>query len=89
MSYALKSDIDDISAVIADVDFDIDEECFKYDECDTLTPFITENRAVFEVEYTSGDLATLGATVCPQANAMNLDTLIKHLELDAARYSCR
>jgi hypothetical protein len=44
---------------------------------------------VFQVEYTSGDLAAKAAMICPQANALNFDTLIKHLALDAPRYSCR
>jgi hypothetical protein len=89
MSFALKNDLEDITALIGDVDFAINEECFQYDECDALTPFVQANKAVFQVEYTSGDLATKGATVCPKANALDFDTLIKRLSLNAARYSCR
>jgi hypothetical protein len=89
MAYALKSDIDDIPAVLNDVDFDINEECFKYNECSALTPFITAGKAVFDVEYTSGTLSTPSASICPQSNALDFDTLIKHLDLGAPRYSCR
>lgn len=89
MAYALKSDIDDVQAVLADVDFDINEECLKYNECAALTPFITAGKAVFEVEYTAGTLSSLSGAVCPQSNALNFDTLIKHLDLGAPRYSCR
>jgi hypothetical protein len=88
MSYALKSDIDDIPAVIGDVDFDINEECFKYDECDTLTPFITAGKAVLEAEYGTGTLSDTKG-ICPKSNAMNFDTIIKHLDLDAPRFACR
>ncbi len=35
------------------------------------------------------DLAAKGASICPQANALNFDTLIKHLDLGAPRYACR
>ncbi len=88
MSFALKNALADIPALIDDVDFAINEECFAYDECDALLPFIQANKAVLHVEYTSGALSTK-SNLCPQANALNFDTLIKHLNLDAARYSCR
>ena len=89
LSFALKNDLDEIPQLLADVDFALNEECFQYNECSSLQPFIAANKAVFQVEYTSGDLAAKGATICPQANALNFDTLIKHVELDAPRYSCR
>lgn len=89
MSFALKNDLSDIPSLIGDVDFAINEECFRYNECDALAPFIQANKAVFQVEYTSGSLSTKGASICPKANALNFDTLIKHLSLGAERYSCR
>jgi len=89
MAYGLKSDIDDVAAVLDDVDFDINEECFKFNECDALLPFIKAGKAVFEAEYTAGTLSTLGPSVCPQSNALNIDTIVKHLDLGAPRYSCR
>ena len=89
MSFALKNDLGDIPSLIGDVDFAINEECFAYNECDALAPFIRANKAVLHVEYTAGTLSTKGATICPKANALNFDTLIKHLSLGAERFSCR
>lgn len=86
LSVALKNDVDQVGALVGNFDFMIDEECFKYSECGTVKPFIAANKAVFEVEYGSASKAT---TICPQANAANLDTLIKNLSLDATRTSCR
>jgi hypothetical protein len=60
-----------------------------YNECDALKPFIAAGKAVFQVEYTAGDLATKGATICPKANALEFDTLIKRLDLDPPRFACR
>jgi hypothetical protein len=71
------------------VDFAVDEECFQFNECAALSLFIDANKAVFHVEYTPGDLAAKGASICPQANAFNFDTLIKHVDLGAPRYACR
>lgn len=89
MGFALKNALEDVDALVNDVDFAINEECFEYDECEQLLPFIEANKAVFHVEYSEGNLATKGASICPQANALNFDTLIKHLDLDAPRYACR
>ncbi|NMB77356.1 MAG: endo alpha-1,4 polygalactosaminidase [Myxococcales bacterium] len=86
LSVGLKNDLDQVPQLVADFDWALDEECFAYDECDTLLPFIRAGKAVFQVEYGS---ASLAATVCPQANALNFDTLIKNLDLDAWRVSCR
>lgn len=85
MSVALKNDTDQIQQLEPLFDFELDEQCFDYDECNTLLPFIQANKAALEVEY--GD-AGLAATICPQANAMKLDTIIKDMDLDAFRVSC-
>ncbi len=86
LSVGLKNDLDQVTALVADFDWALDEECFRYSECGTLQPFIDAGKAVFQVEY--GDMA-LATTVCPQANALDFDTLIKNLDLDAWRIACR
>jgi hypothetical protein len=86
LSVGLKNDLDQIPYLLADFDWALDEQCFQFNECDMLTPFIGAQKAVFEVEYGSPSLAT---TVCPMANSRNFDTLIKNLALDAPRTACR
>jgi hypothetical protein len=86
LAVALKNDTDQVQDLVASFDFALDEQCFQYDECDSEQPFLDANKAVFEVEYGAASLAT---TVCPKANAANLDTLIKDLDLDAWRVSCQ
>ncbi len=84
LSIGLKNDLDQIGDLLPDFDWALNEECFTYDECALLVPFIQAGKAVFGVEY---DLNT--TDFCPQANAMNFDFLKKHWELDAWRQSCR
>ena len=86
LSVGLKNDLDQIPSLLADFDWALDEQCFQFNECDSLTPFITAHKAVFEVEYGAPSLAT---TICPQANARDFDTLIKNLALDPPRTACR
>ena len=77
MSVALKNDLDQVVELVSHYDFALNEQCFEFGECDKLTPFITANKAVFEVEYT---LST--AQFCAQANAMNFNSLKKDLGPD-------
>jgi hypothetical protein len=86
LSVGLKNDLGQIAELVADFDWALNEECFAYDECDALLPFIRAQKAVFQVEYGDADLAS---TVCPKANALDFDTLIKKLDLDAWRVPCR
>jgi hypothetical protein len=86
LSVGLKNDVDQVSALAPYFDWALNEECWKYSECDTEKPFITASKAVFNVEYGAGSLSS---SVCPKANAMNFDTLIKDLDLDAWRVACR
>jgi hypothetical protein len=88
LSVGLKNDLDQATQLVGDFDWALNEQCFQYDECDTLAPFIDADKAVFQVEYGS---ATLAQTVCPKANAANFDTLIKPADMavTASRIACR
>jgi len=84
LAVALKNDVDQVNDLIPYFDFALDEQCFQYNECDTLVPFINAGKAVFEVEY---KLST--GSFCPQANSLNFNSMQKHLSLDAWRLACR
>lgn len=78
LSIALKNDTDQVPQLVSYFDFMIDEQCFQYNECSTLKPFLNANKAVFEVEYKSQP-----NKFCPKANSMNLSSIKKDLSLDA------
>jgi hypothetical protein len=84
LSIGLKNDIDQIPDLVSYFDWQLNEQCFQYKECNTLLPFIAAGKPVFNIEYS---LAT--SQFCPQANAMNFNSLKKHLSLDAYRVPCR
>jgi hypothetical protein len=83
MAVGLKNDLDQIPSLVSDFDFAVNEQCAQYDECDTLTPFIKANKAVFHVEY---DLPT--TSFCPNSRHLKLSSLLKKPELDAWRKAC-
>lgn len=86
LAVGLKNDLEQVGQLVSSFDFAVNEQCFQYDECDQLTPFVDANKAVLQVEYGG---ASLASSICPKANARNFDTQIKKLELDAWRVPCR
>lgn len=84
LSIGLKNDLAQVDELVGDFDWALNEQCFQYDECELLLPFIQEGKAVFGVEY-SGTVESF----CPRANGMDFDWLKKRLELDSWRYPCR
>ncbi len=84
LSVGLKNDLDQIPDLVPYFDWALNEQCFQYNECDKLLPFINNDKAVFGVEYT---LET--SAFCTQANGMNFDWLKKTQNLDSYRVPCR
>ena len=83
LSVGLKNDVDQVSDLVGQFDWALNEQCFEFGECDLLAPFLDAHKAVFNVEY---NLAT--SSFCPQARAMGMSSILKHLALDAYRVAC-
>ncbi len=84
LSIGLKNDLAQAAELVDDFDWALNEQCFQYDECEMLLPFIAAGKAVFGVEY-----AGESTDFCPQANRMNFDWLKKKIDLDAWQQRCR
>jgi len=83
LSIGLKNDLDQVVALVSHFDWALNEQCFEYDECSALLPFVQAGKAVFAVEYTGEP-----SIFCPAANAMGFSGLKKNLDLDAWRIDC-
>jgi hypothetical protein len=84
LTVALKNDGDQAAQLVAYYDLELNEECFYYDECDQLGPFLTAGKPVLNVEY-ANDAAAAGqmrGTVCSAATVRGLRTLILPWDLD-------
>lgn len=91
LSVGLKNDLDQIDDLVSYYDFSVNEQCFEYDECDTLAPFIQAGKPVLNAEYENilVEDATERTKVCEEATASQLSTLILPLNLDDSfRYDC-
>jgi hypothetical protein len=89
LSVALKNDLDQVTTLLPYFDWALNEQCFDYSECGSLTPFIKAGKAVMQVEYTDDSPNGSTTNYCSQANKMNFNGLRKHLALDAWREACR
>jgi hypothetical protein len=95
MSMALKSNVEQVPAVLPYVDFAVVEECFAYKECTRADPntdgqygyddFINVGKPVFEVEYKKYSPTN---NVCAKANALGFSTLYKKVDLNSYRVAC-
>jgi hypothetical protein len=93
LSIGLKNDLAQVADLVGDFDWALNEQCFAYEECEALAPFIAAGKAVFSTEYPDEDrnetLQQVADRVCADANRLDLDTLVKNLALDAERIACR
>jgi len=84
LSIGLANDLGEAAELLGDYDWLLDEQCFEYNECNRAQPFVDAGKAVFHVEF---NLET--SAFCPQANALNFNSMKKNVSLDAARWPCR
>lgn len=84
LAIGLKNNLDQIKDLVNHYDFAVNEECFQYDECNLLKPFVAAGKAVFGIEYNLSS-----SSFCPKANTLNFDFQKKRLSLDAWVEACR
>jgi hypothetical protein len=77
LSIGLKNDIEQIPALLPYFDWQLNEECFSYGECELLLPFIEAGKPVFTIEY---ELET--SEFCEQAGEFGFQAIRKNWELD-------
>jgi hypothetical protein len=83
LSIGLKNDLGQAAALEPAFDFAINEQCFQYNECELLNPFLKAGKAVFVAEY---DTPT--GSFCPKARTLKIMAMRKRLSLDAFREPC-
>ncbi len=84
LAIALKNDLDQVLQLVDDFDFALNEQCFEYDECEKLLPFIRKGKAVLGVEY---ELNL--ENFCPQAEKYHFSWLKMDWSLNGERTECR
>ena len=91
LSVGLKNNLDQVPELVAYFDFAVNEQCFEYEECEALKPFTEAGKAIFNAEYKEEYVQdeSVRKSLCKQALALRMSTLILPLELDDSfRFSC-
>ncbi len=83
LSIALKNDLDQVEDLVDDFDFAINEQCFEYNECEALSPFIKQGKAVLGVEYELNK-----RRFCKKAKKLQFSWLKAEYDLDKKTKSC-
>ena len=91
LSIGLKNDLDQVKQLVEYFDFAVNEQCFEYNECNLLMPFLSENKAVFNAEY--ADIYVKNTvtrkSLCVNAINLQLSSLIMPIRLDDSfRLTC-
>lgn len=86
LAIGLKNDMPQIRQLVNVFDFAVNEECFQYQECNAMKPFIAQGKPVLSIEY--GPFKQTARKVCSKATPLGFSTLVKKLSLDAARFAC-
>jgi len=69
------------SKLVGLLDFAIEEDCFKYQECKSYTPYVGLGKAVLGAEY-----GTYSATKCSRAKTLGISLAYFNLSLDGRKY---
>lgn len=91
LSVALKNDLEQVDVLLDYFDFQVNEQCHQYDECEALYPFIDAGKPVLNAEYRSlwVDDATERDAMCATALSEDFRTLVLPVDLDDAfRFPC-
>ncbi|GIZ39533.1 hypothetical protein CKM354_000291400 [Cercospora kikuchii] len=93
LAYGLKNGDDALVNRVVDVSqWEINEECVHYKECDSYRPFIDANKPVFHIEYPD-DAPDLSVDAfkkqsCSDPDARGFSTLIKQRDLTGEAMTC-
>jgi endo-alpha-1,4-polygalactosaminidase (GH114 family) len=92
LAYGLKNGGDIVDQVSDVADWDINEECVHYDECDAYRPFIDANKPVFHIEYPDDDkklsIEEFRKKSCSDNDARGFSTLVKKRDLGDWTMTC-
>jgi hypothetical protein len=86
LAIGLKNAGEIVSSVLPNVEWQVNEQCLQYDECDIFQPFIDAGKLVFHIEYPSDapDVSPgVKAENCGAVSSSGFSTVLKTTDLDA------
>jgi hypothetical protein len=70
--------------------WEVNEQCVEYNECQLFQPFIAAGKPVFHIEYPASEKSFTQAQLCGQGDASvdRFSTVLKNMDLDNAITIC-
>ena len=87
LAVGLKNDLSQATELVEFFDWELNEECFFYQECDMALPFVRAGKPVINIEYQPNDEYLMN--VCPLAAAMGILSMNKELSLGSVGITCQ
>ncbi|KAJ3185798.1 hypothetical protein HDU85_001166 [Gaertneriomyces sp. JEL0708] len=95
LSIGLKNDLDQLTELVGDFDWLLNEECVEFNECQKLTTFINANKAVFGVSYVDESKSNAltekkseVTSMCNGPKTIGANYLVANRDLDREVYNC-
>jgi len=91
LAVGLKNDLDQVAQLVDGFDFAVNEQCFEFNECEALMPFVAQQKPVLNAEYLQRyvDDAAARTALCEASRGAQFSTLVLPLDLDDSfRFSC-
>lgn len=87
LAIGVKNAPDQAAELVESFDFAITEDCFYYNWCEAMLPFIEAGKPVFAAEYTDMDVDFSAA--CAWGEEHKFSFILKNRQLDAWLQTCR
>jgi len=84
MAVGLKNAGEIVNATLPMMQWQVNEQCVEYGECETFQPFIEADKPVFHIEYPKDEAKFSTAQLCGDGNASlnGFSTVLKNMDLD-------
>ena len=85
LAIGLKNAASIVNNTIGFLEWEVNEQCVQYEECQAFQPFISQNKPVFHIEYPDGEGNNISPAtkneICGNPTAEGFSTLLKDLDL--------
>lgn len=71
-----------VNATLDMMQWQVNEQCVQYQECDLFRPFLDAGKPVFHIEYPDETPRVSTASICGDGEAQGFSTVLKHMNLD-------
>jgi hypothetical protein len=91
MSIGLKNAGAIVNATVEFLQWEVNEQCVEYQECDLFQPFIAAGKLVFHIEYLNSAPSISQGTKnidCDDRSAQGFSTVLKEMDLNDWVESC-